>query len=165
MPVMEFGLLSAFVMLLAFISDIVLTPVLLSTTRLITLWDVIGFNLRRTLLETSPIFRGMSKWQAKKLILLANLEDCEPGQRIIQEGVLGDRMYVVIDGEFEVSKQVDGEKIVLSTLALGDVVGEVALVSRVRRTADVTARTTGKLLVLDWQSLLNLQRSSPLSLQ
>ncbi len=161
MPVMQFGLLSAFVMLLAFAADIILTPVLLSTTRLITLWDVIGFNLRKTLLEASPVFHGMTKWQAKKLILLANLEDTEPGQRIIKEGELGNRMYVVIDGEFEVSKQIDGEKVVLSTLALGDVVGEVALVSSVRRTADVTARTAGKLLVLDWESLLKLQRSSP----
>lgn len=161
MPVMQFGLLSAFVMLLAFAADIILTPVLLSTTRLITLWDVIGFNLRKTLIESSPVFHGMTRWQAKKLILLANLENCEPDQRIIQEGELGHRMYVVIDGEFEVSKQVEGEKMVLSNLALGDVVGEVALVSRVRRTADVTARTAGKLLVLDWDSLLKLQRSSP----
>lgn len=160
-PVMQFGFLSAFVMLLAFVADIILTPVLLSTTRLITLWDVIGFNLRKTLIEASPMFRGMTKWQAKKLILLANLEDCEPNQPIIREGELGSRMYVVIDGEFEVSKTIDGEKVILSTLALGDVVGEVALVSRVRRTADVTSRTTGKLLVLDWESLLKLQRSSP----
>nr|WP_281398177.1 MMPL family transporter [Ruficoccus amylovorans] len=161
LPVMEFGLLSAFVMLLAFAADIILTPVLLSTTRLITLWDVIGFNLRKTLIESSPVFQGMTRWQAKKLILLANLEDCEPGRHIIREGEHGHQMYVVIDGEFEVSKGIDEKKVVLSTLALGDVVGEVGLVSRVRRTADVTARTQGKLLVLDWESLVKLQRSSP----
>ncbi|MGE9294561.1 MAG: cyclic nucleotide-binding domain-containing protein, partial [Puniceicoccales bacterium] len=113
------------------------------------------------LIESSPVFAGMSKWQAKKLILLANIEDCEPGQRIIREGELGHRMYVVIDGEFEVSKQVEGNKLVLYTLSLGGVVGEVALVSSVRRTADVTASTAGKLLVLDWDSMLKLQRSSP----
>ncbi|MEM8549944.1 MAG: MMPL family transporter, partial [Verrucomicrobiota bacterium] len=160
-PVMQFGFLSAFVMLLAFIADIILTPVLLATTRLITLWDVIGLNLRKALLESSPMFQGMSKWQAKKLILLANLQDCEPGTTIIKEGQLGNRMYVVIDGEFEVSKQVEGSKLVLSTLKLGDVVGEVGLVSRVERTADVTASTEGRLLVLDWDSLVKLQRSSP----
>ncbi|MEM9227636.1 MAG: cyclic nucleotide-binding domain-containing protein, partial [Verrucomicrobiota bacterium] len=160
-PVMQFGFLSAFVMLLAFVADIILTPVLLATTRLITLWDVIGLNLRKALLQSSPMFQGMSKWQAKKLILLANLQDCEPGTTIIKEGQQGNRMYVVIDGEFEVSKQVEGSKLVLSTLALGDVIGEVGLVSRVERTADVTARTEGRLLVLDWNSLVKLQRSSP----
>ncbi|MEO0794023.1 MAG: MMPL family transporter [Verrucomicrobiota bacterium] len=160
-PVMQFGLLSAVVMLLALIADVILTPVLLSTTRLITLWDVLGFNLRNALLERSEMFSGLTKWQAKKLILLANLEEREVGEYIVREGEVGDCVYVIIDGELEVTKEIDGRRVVLSRLKLGDIFGEVALISDVKRTADVTATTDARLLVLDWNSLVNLQRYNP----
>ncbi|WP_269537620.1 MMPL family transporter [Cerasicoccus fimbriatus] len=160
-PVMQFGLLSALVMILALIADVILTPVLLSTTRLITLWDVLGFNLRKALIERSVMFEGLTKWQAKKLILLANLEEREIGEYVVREGEVGDSMYVIIDGELEVSKKIDGNRIILSRLTLGDVFGEVALISDIKRTADVTATTDTRLLRLNWSELENLQRYNP----
>lgn len=160
-PVMQFGFLSAIVMVLALITDIILTPTLLSTIRLITLWDLLGFKLQQTLLKISPVFAGMTKWQAKKLILLANIQEHSAGTPVIREGETGRSMFVIIDGELEVSKSVDKEKIVLSKLGVGDLVGEVALVSETRRTADVTALTDVRVLALDWESLVRLHRSSP----
>jgi len=160
-PVMQFGLLSALVMMLALIADVILTPVLLSTTRLITLWDVLGFNLRKALIERSAMFAGLTKWQAKKLILLANLEEREIGEYIVREGDVGDSMYVIIDGELEVSKSIDDRKVVLSKLVLGDIFGEVALISDVKRTADVIATTDTRLLRLNWSELETLQRYNP----
>ncbi|MGE9297388.1 MAG: efflux RND transporter permease subunit [Puniceicoccales bacterium] len=160
-PVMQFGLLSALVMMLAVIADIILTPVLLSTTRLITLWDVLGFNLRNALLERSEMFAGLTKWQAKKLILLATLEEREINEYIVREGDVGDSVYVIIDGELEVTKNIDGNRVVLSKLKLGDVFGEVALISDVKRTADVSCTTDTRLLVLNWQQLENLQKYNP----
>ncbi|WOO40341.1 MMPL family transporter [Rubellicoccus peritrichatus] len=160
-PVMQFGFLSALVMVLALITDLILTPVLLSTIRLITLWDLLGFKLRETLINTSPMFSGMTKWQAKKLILLANVEEHKAGATVIREGETGSSMYVIIEGEMEVSKTVEDERIPLTTLKLGDLVGEVALVSETRRTADVTAKTDVRVLSLDWDSLVRLQQTSP----
>lgn len=160
-PVMQFGLLSALVMLLALLTDLILTPVLLSTIRLITLWDLLGFRLREALLKTSPVFSGMNKWQAKKLILLANIQSHPAGTTIIREGETGSNMFVVIEGELEVTKTVDGGPVRLTTLKLGDLVGEVALVAETKRTADVTASSDVRLLALDWDSLVRLQRSSP----
>lgn len=160
-PVMQFGLLSALVMILALVADIVLTPVLLSTTRLITLWDVLGFNLRKALIERSSLFEGLTHWQAKKLILLANLVERHEGDYIVREGAVGDTMYVILDGELEVSKLIDGRRVRLSKLVLGEIFGEVALISDVKRTADVIARTDTRLLALDWASMEKLQRYNP----
>lgn len=160
-PVMQFGLLSAVVMIMALLADVILTPVLLSTTRLITLWDVLGFNLRKALIERSAMFEGLTKWQAKKLILLANLEERPEGEFIVREGDVGDSMYVIIDGELEVSKNIEGRRVVLSKLVLGDIFGEVALISDVKRTADVIAKSNTRLLRLNWSELENLQRYNP----
>lgn len=160
-PVVQFGLLSALVIVIALIADLILTPVLLSTTRLITLWDIIGFKLRKALMEKSQVFVGLNRWQAKKLILASDIQRFPAGTRIIQIDETGDCMYVVLEGELEVSKPVNGEKMVLTRLTTGAAIGEIALISKTKRTADVDAITDVRLLTLDWNSLEKLQRFAP----
>ena len=160
-PVMQFGLLGAFVLIIAVIVDLVLTPILFSRIRLITLWEILGMQLRETLRNRSPLFSGMSPWQVKKVILLSHLEDATAGAEVIREGEWGDLMYVVIDGELEVSKIIANERTVLQKLTLGDVFGEIALISKSERTADINAITDSKLLAIDWESLSKIQRFYP----
>lgn len=160
-PVQQFGLLGAGVLLLAFVGDLVLTPALLATKRVVTLWDVLGLRLRRQLRDVSQLFRGLSSWQTRKLILLAQVRELQPGEVLIRQDDQGNQMYVVIDGELHVSREVRGEKRALAKLGLGDVVGEVALVSAVRRTATVTALEPSRVLVLDWPAVERVGRFSP----
>ncbi len=161
-PVQQFGMLSAVVMVVALVADLFLTPALLATTRLITLWDLLGLRLRQALMERSPVFSGMTSWQTKKLILAATVEEVPQGTRLIRDGETGDKMYVIIDGEMEVTKQtITGERLSLKRLGVGEVIGEVALVAHTKRTADVDAVTNVKLLALDWETLQKLQRFAP----
>lgn len=160
-PVMQFGALSAFVIFLAVIADLILTPVLLSKTRLITLWDLVGLNVRKALMSTSPVFRGMNTMQAKKLILASNVEEFSAGTPIVKAGEEGDEMYVILEGDIEVSINQNGNRILISYLSMGEVFGEIALISRAKRTADVIAKTDTKLLVYDWDSLVRLRRYAP----
>jgi hypothetical protein len=160
-PVQQFGILSAFVIVVAVVADLILTPTLLSTVRLITLWDLLGMGLRTTLREKSRLLHGMSNMQVKKFILLSNLVECPKGTKVITEGDWGEVMYIVIDGELEVSKVIQGTRRQLNPLKLGDAFGEIALIARVKRTADVIAQTDAKLLSIDWDSLEKLRRTSP----
>ena len=160
-PVRQFGLLSATVIVLAITADLIITPVLIGSVRLVTLWDLIGFNLRRALLEKSDFFQGFTSWQAKKIILASDIEEYKSGTRVIRRGDIGDKMYVVIAGELEVFLPRGDERISISKMRLGDIFGEIALVSKVRRTADIDAITDTRLLALDTQSLRRLQRFSP----
>ncbi len=160
-PIRQFGLLSAMVIMLAVVADLILTPVLLSTTRLITIWDMIGLKVRNALLERSPLFEGMKPWQAKKLILTATIQEYQRGDYIIHQGEEGSTMYVVIDGKLSVERGKGQTRSHLAVLTVGDALGEVALVSKSKRTADVIAKTHTKVLALDWDSLLSLQRFAP----
>ncbi|MBT9537418.1 MAG: cyclic nucleotide-binding domain-containing protein, partial [Nitrospirae bacterium] len=160
-PIAQFGALSAFVMIVAFGTELFITPLTLSSVRLITLWDVIGLALRDRLIKQSLLLQGLSKFQIRRLILMAHMRDAKAGEQIIREGDAGDKMYLVVDGEMSVSKAVNGERKAIAKLESGDVFGEIALVSSQPRTADVFAVTDAKLLSLDWKTLERLRRLSP----
>lgn len=65
-------------------------------------------------------------------------EEVAPGARVVSEGDLGNRFYVVLSGLFSVTQEDRGERRLLRP---GDTFGEVALALDVTRTASVTAMT------------------------
>lgn len=70
----------------------------------------------------------------------------EPGQEIIREGEIGRRMYIIWEGEVEVSHTGPSGREVLATLGRGQHFGEIAVFQDARRTATVHARTKVELL-------------------
>ena len=72
-------------------------------------------------------------------------ESAEPGQVVIEQGQVGDRFYVIIDGEVEVKE--NGH--LLRVLSAGESFGEIALLRDVPRTTTVQARTPLNLYALD----------------
>jgi predicted RND superfamily exporter protein len=160
-PIAQFGALSAFVMIIAFATELFITPLTLSSVRLITLWDAIGLELRERLINKSVLLEGFSKFQIRRLILMSHIIEAKAGEHIIHEGDTGDKMYLVVDGQMSVSKQVNEQRTVIASLEPGDAFGEIALVSSQPRTADVFAVTNAKLLSLDWKTLERLRHLSP----
>jgi NADH:ubiquinone reductase (H+-translocating) len=65
-------------------------------------------------------------------------EHFEPGEDIIRQGDIGDRVYFVVDGEAELL--VDGQ--IIGTIGAGGVFGEIALMNNSPRTATIRARTS-----------------------
>lgn len=66
------------------------------------------------------------------------------GQRILRQGISGSNFYVVVDGEASV--KIDGEE--RASIGRGDFFGEMSLLLGTAPTADVTARTPLRCLVL-----------------
>ncbi len=62
-------------------------------------------------------------------------------QIIFREGEAGNMAYIIVSGKVEVSKIIDGEKKVLTTLGEGAVFGELALIDNSQRAATVKAVT------------------------
>jgi CRP-like cAMP-binding protein len=76
---------------------------------------------------------------------IATEETFQDGQIIFDEGSSGDWIYVIDSGAVELSKKVDGKKIVIEVLQPGDIFGEMAFIAHVPRTA--TARAVGETTV------------------
>jgi len=163
MPVVMFGYLSAVVMLLAMVGDLFITPILLSSTQLITLWEVITLRLGKEVLTTSKLFQGLKGWQIKKIVLLGRMLDTRAGEYAIREGEHGDSMFIVIQGELSVfgRNAENGEEIYYTHLGPGDVFGEVCLVEPGPRTANVRAEEDAKVIEIDWDGLKRIRRIYP----
>jgi CRP-like cAMP-binding protein len=70
---------------------------------------------------------------------IASYETFRDKQVIFEEGSHGDWIYVVDEGTVEISKLVDGEKVVIEILKPGDVFGEMAYIAKIPRTATAIA--------------------------
>lgn len=86
-----------------------------------------------------------------------DLVEFSAGSVIFHEASAGGEMYVVIEGEVEVSLK--GKLLALA--GAGEIVGEMALISADIRSATVTARSNCKLAVIDQSSFDSLIRHMP----
>ena len=71
---------------------------------------------------------------------IASYEKFQDGKIIFEEGSNGDWIYVVEEGEVEISKNVGGRKIVIETLKEDDIFGEIAYIDKTPRSATATAK-------------------------
>jgi len=80
---------------------------------------------------------------------IASYETLQDGQIIFEEGSNGDWIYVVEEGEVEISKNVGGQKIIIETLKKNDVFGEIAYIDKTPRSATATAKGTTVVGIID----------------
>lgn len=109
-------------------------------------------------LKDIPIFAGLSEKELEAVSALATELDEPSGFELIKEGTLAHEMFVIVDGEFAVSR--DGEQI--ATLGAGDFVGEVALLTHHHRNASVTVTSDSATVIhIDGRGFSNLLENVP----
>ena len=165
-PVVDFGVLSAIVIVFAVISNFILLPVLLSYVRLVTIWDVLGIHLQSTLIEKCELFRNMRPFEVRKLIAMSKRVTYESGDNILNHGEVGDEVYVVLSGSVAIRvpfkrKGDEGKYREAANLGTGTVFGEVAFLGEVERTADALAEEKTELLSLQTEGIRRLSRFLP----
>src|SRR5258706_3339327 len=87
----------------------------------------------------------------------ANPRACEAGEEIFRAYDMGSEMYVVLEGEVELT--IDSR--VLETLGPGEPFGEMALIDQEPRTATAVAKTPCKLAVIPEKRFLFMVQTTP----
>lgn len=138
----QFGLLAAATMVYAALAELILTPILLKHLRLATVWDIIALELDRDVLVRCPLFRGMSPYAVRKLVVLSDIQHYDAGTTLIQQGSVSRGMFVILRGQADIVIERDGQTLTVASVGPGELVGEVGFSgSGVERTASVLATT------------------------
>ena len=103
-----------------------------------------------------PLFSTLDAATIAKLVSMLKARKFAAGNVVIQKDDAADAMFFITDGEVTIT--VNGHTRILQD---GDFFGEMALLSRGRRTATVTARRACELLVLDVQDFESLMMQRP----
>ena len=109
-------------------------------------------------LRGAPLFEGLSKKELAELARVTDDLQVPAGTVLCKEDTLGREFFVLVEGSVEVTQ---GGK-AIATRGAGDFVGEIALLTPMRRTATVTTTTPVRCLILmrgDFRRVLDENRS------
>ena len=107
-------------------------------------------------LKDTPLFREFTPEELAACIELLDTVRANDGECIVRQDDLGDAMYLLVEGEVRVVHHRDGHDLELAILRRGDFVGELALVDKGPRSADVEAQGDCTLLKISHAALAAL---------
>jgi CRP-like cAMP-binding protein len=111
---------------------------------------------RVELLQSMPVFGGISSQALAFLIDLASMRHAGVGEYFFHEGEDATSMFVIERGRVVVSKLWEGKPHPIKHLAQGDCFGEMALLDLYPRSASVIAEAPCDAIELGREALLNL---------
>jgi voltage-gated potassium channel len=91
-----------------------------------------------------PLFAGLSASEIDSVMRLLSSQTFQAGECIVRRGEEATSMFFIASGEVEIEMESQRER-----LGSGHFFGEVAVLRRARRSANVTATKRSNLLVLD----------------
>lgn len=118
-------------------------------------------RLVQNLLATHAIFKPFDRAQRVQLASRFSAHDAPAGAVIIREGDVGRGLFLLLSGQVEVTRESNGQRVVLATLDSGDVFGEIALIEQGTTTATVTAVRNSTVMFLSRELFDRLVQGVP----
>ena len=90
-------------------------------------------------LRTIPLFAKIEPSKLKLLAFTSERLEFMDGDRLFRQGDVGDAAYIILDGGADVLVETPGGAVKVATLKRNDIIGEIAILCDVPRTATVVA--------------------------
>ena len=123
--------------------------------------------MSKEFLRRLPLFAGLPEDDLDLLYQAAEPVSVPAGELVMEEGEPGDALYVVLDGEVQVTKRAGAQEVVLAVRKVGEVLGEMALIEQAPRMASVRALQDTRLLRINqaaFQVMLSCSPVAPLAM-
>ena len=112
-------------------------------------------------LRQVPLFRKIDPSKLRLLAFISDRVSFHPGESLCEQGETGDSAFIVVSGEADVLVNTDlGERKVAS-IGSNDIVGEIAILCDVPRTATVSATSEMEVLTIAKDNFLKLLEEFP----
>ncbi len=115
----------------------------------------------RSILRQQPLFQCLDDSQLDALLPRGRLEHFGRGEKLIQQGDIGESMFILVNGEANVVVERDGESTRVAVLRAGDCFGETSLLTGEKRSATVVAQTDCEVVEIGKPVLANSLRQKP----
>jgi CRP-like cAMP-binding protein len=113
------------------------------------------------LLAKVPLFSQLDRKGLRKLAALCVPRQFEPNTEIITEGGTGLGLFIITDGQVEITKGEGDSRVRLAVLENGDLLGEMALIDDQPRSASATALVPTSCLLVTRGSFQTLVKKDP----
>ena len=100
-----------------------------------------SLNEEVELLRQIPLFSNVEPAKLKLLAFTSERVTFGPGQMMVQQGDTGDAAYIIIEGDADILIDTPDGPIKVATVGRNAIIGEIAILCDVPRTATVQART------------------------
>lgn len=91
-----------------------------------------------------------------------NIENFEANSTIISEGMLGDKIYLVYSGAIGISKKIGSQSVFfITTLGVGELFGEMSVLTNYPRSATAFASDEATLIALNKHSYESVKKERP----
>jgi CRP-like cAMP-binding protein len=117
----------------------------------------LGKDGKVELIRKVPLFSRLSTKRVREIAALADEIDIPAGKVLAKEGDRGREFFALLEGEVEVEQ---GGRL-LRRMKEGEFFGEIALVTRMPRTATVTTVSPARVLVITERDFGALLKSTP----
>lgn len=114
-------------------------------------------------LASVELFSGLDKKELRHIANSCHERKYTAGSVLMQQGSTGAGLFVITAGHVKITKEVDADRaeVELATAGPGDVLGEMALLDDLPRTATVTAVEDVTALLLPIWDFRTILRSNP----
>jgi CRP-like cAMP-binding protein len=92
-------------------------------------------------LRSIPLFAKIEPAKLKLLAFTSEHLEFAPGETLCRQGEAGDAAYIVLDGRADVVVETRDGPVTVASIGRNDIVGEIAILCDVPRTATVQATT------------------------
>jgi CRP-like cAMP-binding protein len=99
----------------------------------------VSLNEEVELLQNIPLFSKIAPSKLKLLAFTSDRLTFAPGQELFHQGDPGDAAYIIMDGEADVTVDTPAGEISVAKVRKNDLIGEIAILCDVPRTATIKA--------------------------
>jgi CRP-like cAMP-binding protein len=124
--------------------------------------SAVSADVKRRLLARTPLFAGLAEGDLDALVAVARTAVLRARQDLFHKGDDGAQIYVVARGKLKaLTTSADGDDVVFNIHGPGEMLGEVALLTGLPRTATIAAIEDSELLVIERRDFLACLRRDP----
>ncbi len=113
------------------------------------------------MLKRVPLFAGVEPAKLKLLAFTSDRVSYNPGQTLFHQGDEGDAAYVILSGTADILIESDAGQIKVAELEPNSIVGEIAILCDISRTATVKVNQRLEALRIRKDHFLRMLRENP----